>query len=842
MKHIGICLAICLLLVPFFAPCVPFAAESAAPGDAPDATDKANDDAARNSAAEKEDDGDSSEDKANDAPAQDQAWQAVWSGQREMINEMRETAIKLSDSFSAQTQDLSQRLQPFEEEARRLLVFANTFRGHPNPMEAVCRRMGATINDIDQVLKPVSLARAEAESLLERVNHMADNLPDDVDKSQMSEEMRSYIEDITRARLRLTAVIAQYDSLLPSLGLVTKLETARKDILANLPGLWESYYLQGPIAWLDPDSWVNLGQDMYYSWQAMILRLPVELPGDAPQWGMAIIRFFIGLFFAGILCAILRRRLLTANPLPALLHTFRVSLPWLVFGFAFIGSAISANGDFFRFFLAMGSACLLIGQVYVAWDLRRIQYPAITEITPPFRALLAIAFAAYLLLYLPLTSPLVLVLWALVLILRLVRLKRVRPARPAGAPFESGILECEPFVVWTGLFMTVSGLYLLSIGLYLAYVAMAVAIEISLAGMNIVGTINEHLPQEGVRAAMARLLVALAAPFVLVVSVAGICLWVAILPGGTYLLADYAFKSISVGETQFNIIQALLIISAFYLTRTIVAMGTRFLARMPQQGIHFDATLITPMQTFLTYATWAGFCLFVLRSLGVELQNLAMVAGGLSVGIGFGMQNVVNNFISGLILIFGRSLQVGDIVEVGGLTGRVRKISVRATMVETYDNAIIYVPNSEFMAGRLVNWTSFSRSVRRVINVGVAYGSDTEKVIKLLIAIAKEQENVLKYPAPNVIFNDFGASTLDFQLRFWVNDYDLGASAMSEIRLAINNKFNEENIEIAYPQMDVHIKDRQEPASAMPAPARKRIRKIPKFPTQKLKQVRLRQQ
>lgn len=767
-------------------------------------------------------------DAENTAPAQDMAWQAVWSGQREMIKEMRETALRLSDSFSAQTQNLSVLLQPFDEEARRLLVFANTFRGHPNPMEAVSRRMGATISDIEQVLKPVSLARAEAEGLLERVTHMADSLPDDVDKSQMSEEMQSYINDIVRTRLRLTAVLAQYDSLLPSLGLLNRLETARKEILEQLPKLWESYYLQTPTPWLNPDSWLNLGRNLYYSWQAMILRLPVELPGAAPQWGMAIIRFFIGLFFAGILSAILKRRLLHPNSPPALFHAFKVSLPWLVLGFAFIGSAVGANGDFFRLFLAFGSASILIGQVYVAWDLRRIEYPEVAQVTPPFLRLMPLAFISYLLMYLPVTSALALVIWAIFLVLRLFHFRNVKAPTFGPAQLEGGVLECEPIIVWLCLFISISGFQLYSMALYLAYVALAVAIELSMAGMNIVGAINERLPQEGVRAALARLLVALAAPFVLIVAVAGICLWVAILPGGTYLLADYAFKGISVGATQFNIIQVLLIVSAFYLTRTIVAMGTRFLARMPHQGIHFDATLITPMQTFLTYATWAAFCLFVLRSLGVELSNLAMVAGGLSVGIGFGMQNVVNNFISGLILIFGRSLQVGDVVEVGNLTGRVRKISVRATMVETYDNAIIYVPNSEFMAGRLINWTSSSRTVRRVINVGVAYGSDTEKVIKILIEIAKAHDNVLKYPVPNVNFADFGASTLDFQLRFWVKDYDLGVSTTSDIRLAINQRFNEENIEIAFPQLDVHLKDQQPAVPEMATRLQRPQSKLPR--------------
>lgn len=784
----------------------------------------------------KEKDGEKPDAKAEDeaeqkaeAPAQEQAWQAVWSGQREMVNEIRETAIKLRDNFSGQTEDLASKLRPFEEEARRLLVFITTFHGHPNAMEAVNRRLGATIGDIDQVLQPVNVSRAEAEGLLERVNNMAANLPDDEDKSRFSKEMQAYIQDITHARLRLTAVIAQYDSLLPSLQLVKKLEEKRQEIAAELPGLWERFYLQKPLPWLDPERWGDLKTEMYYSWQALILRLPVELPGTTPQWGMAIIRFFIGLAFASILSLILRKKLLKPGAPAVMGHIFKVSLPWAIVGFALVGSAVSATGDFFRLFLALGASCVLLGQLYLAWDLRRLQYPDVDEVKPPFLRLLPLAFLAYALFYLPLTESLALVLWTIVIVVRLWRLRRQKAASFGSAQMEGGALECENIILWICLFLSVSGLHIYSMILYLLYIASAVACELSIAGMAIVGNINEHLPQEGVRAALARLLVALAAPFVLVLAGIGFCLWIAMLPGGTYLLAEYAFKGIRLGETQLNIIQALLIISAFYITRTIVSMGTRLLARLPQQGIHFDSTLITPMQTFLTYATWAVFGLFVLHSLGMELSNLAMVAGGLSVGIGFGMQTIVNNFLSGLILIFGRTLQVGDVVEVANLTGRVRKISVRATMVETYDNAIIYVPNSEFMSGKLINWTSFSRSVRRIVTIGVAYGSDTEKVIKLLIEIAGKHENVLKYPVPSVHFSDFGASTLDFQLRFWVRDYDLGAQTMSDIRLEINERFNAEKIEIAFPQLDVHLKDAP-PLKMAPlppkaaSPARKRPR------------------
>lgn len=802
-----------LLPVLFFLICIPcfaLAAQEKAQSPAAPSSAPANNEAQKN--ADEKISGENNEGEKEEEDKEENhlgrnAWEAIWTGQRDMLNEIRETALKLSDSFSAQTENLTRHLQPFEEEGRRLLVFANTFKGFPYPLEAVNRRITATIRNLDEVLQPVTMARSEAEGLLARVNYMAQSLPEDMDRSRFSQEMKDYVNDITRARLRLTAVIAQYDSLVPSLGLVKRLEDTHKRISEELPELWKTYYLQKPVAWLNPDAWLNIQQQLYYQWQAVILRLPVEMPATAPQWGTAILRFFIGLLFSGIFCLILRDRCLRGNIAIPGKRVFRVAAPLFCLGFALCGSAMSANGDFFRYFLALGSWSMILGEVFLTWDLRGLQYPDSFSGSAPFLKILPPAFVACALFYLPFTQPLILVGWLCTLIYFLLRRNSLRGINFGSMQLESGVLECYPIMLWICLFLAVSGIPLYSILLYLAYVALSLAMELSLAGIALIGRINEYLPKEGARAVLARLGVALAAPFALVVAVGGICLWIIILPGGTYILGEYALKGVTFGATQFNIIQALLIVSAFYITRTVVAMGTRFLAKLPRQGLVFDPTLITPMQTALTYAAWAIFGLFVLRSLGMELSNLAMVAGGLSVGIGFGMQTIVNNFLSGLILIFGRNLQVGDVVEVGGTTGRVRKISVRATLVETYDNAMIYVPNSEFMSGRLINWTSFSRSVRVEVQVGVAYGSDTAHAIALLISVAKANENVLKYPAPSVNFADFAASSLDLRLRFWVRDYDLGVPTASEIRMAINRAFAEEKIEIAFPQLDVHLKD-----------------------------------
>ena len=199
------------------------------------------------------------------------------------------------------------------------------------------------------------------------------------------------------------------------------------------------------------------------------------------------------------------------------------------------------------------------------------------------------------------------------------------------------------------------------------------------------------------------------------------------------------------------------------------------------------------------------FGLYTLSALGFSLTSIAVVAGGLSVGIGFGLQNIINNFVSGLLVIFGQTLREGDVIDVGGVNGIVRRINIRSTQVETFDNAVIFVPNAEFLSGKLTNWTRNGRMVRQEVAVGVAYGSDIQLVEKLLKQVAKEHQKVLTYPEPVVLFNDFAASSLDFRLRFWVGDILHGSGIASDIRKVIDAKFTEANIEISFPQMDVHL-------------------------------------
>ena len=731
----------------------------------------------------------------------------IWAGQKDMLEDINSSTRGLVRDINKQAEAMSRQAKPVVEEARRLLLLINTFKNWPNPLEALDRRISLSIQQLQQVIDPVLLARNNVNALLERVTHLAESLPD-ARELPANAEIRDYSRQVTRAQKSLQDIIKRYDAVLsPSQDMMQDLKTAQENIATMLPSLWRQHYLQGPVPYISLETWEKVPKHLQYVWQGILLRLPVEIPVSTSDWHTAGLRFAICLLlmlFTGTMAY--RQWRHSANHGDVGLHMFRVSLPWIGLGLSLLASSLSTHGDVFRCFLALGNLSIIIGEVFLAWDLRRLQHPDKAAVNNPLWQLIPLTLLSYILIYLPLPQVVTLIAWIVLMLLHRLWRARVHSQTPA-TQLEASILSGSAFIFWVTLVLAIMGLHILSMGLYLFYVSCSLALQISVASMSAINRYNDQLSDEGSSAAFSSLMLALAAPVILLLAIGGMSLWVCTLPGGLLLLQDFVLQGVNVGETRFNMVQLLLIISAFFLTRTAVRMGTLFLARMPSRGLRIDPTLIQPLQTAFTYALWAFFGLFTLRSLGMELSNLAMVAGGLSVGIGFGMQTIINNFLSGLILIFSRTMQVGDVVEVGNTTGRVRKISVRATIVETYDNAVIYVPNSEFVSTRLINWTRNSRTARRDVVVGVAYGSDTALVMKLLTSVANAHSDILKYPQPVVLFSNFGASTLDFTLRFWVRDYDVGVKTASELLFEIDKLFRKHNIEIAFPQMDVHIKE-----------------------------------
>lgn len=220
--------------------------------------------------------------------------------------------------------------------------------------------------------------------------------------------------------------------------------------------------------------------------------------------------------------------------------------------------------------------------------------------------------------------------------------------------------------------------------------------------------------------------------------------------------------------------------------------------------------------TLYGYVTFIIAVLIGLSAAGLDLSKIAIVAGALSVGIGFGLQNIVNNFVSGLILLFERPVRLGDYIKVGGTEGFVRQIRIRSTELENADRVSIIVPNSALLNAEVENWNYRNSLGRVIVGVGVAYGTDPDQVRALLLEIAHEHPLVLNegarmdVPAPFVVFKDLGDSALLFELRAYISDIYSKLSVASDLRFAIYRRFREAGIEVPFPQRDVWIKNPHE--------------------------------
>jgi small-conductance mechanosensitive channel len=225
------------------------------------------------------------------------------------------------------------------------------------------------------------------------------------------------------------------------------------------------------------------------------------------------------------------------------------------------------------------------------------------------------------------------------------------------------------------------------------------------------------------------------------------------------------------------------------------------------RGTHLEPALQFALARVMGYALLGLGFYISLQMVGVNLNSLAFVAGAVGVGLGFGLQNIISNFISGLIILAERPIAIGDRVEIGGVAGQVREISLRSTTVITNDNMAIIVPNADFITQRVTNWSYEDPRVRFRIPFGVAYGTDLSKLRQLMLEVADEHPKALKDPKPELFFVGFGDSSLNFELGVWSSEVTTSPRRFrSDLFFAIEKKLRENGIEIPFPQHDLHVR------------------------------------
>jgi small-conductance mechanosensitive channel len=287
---------------------------------------------------------------------------------------------------------------------------------------------------------------------------------------------------------------------------------------------------------------------------------------------------------------------------------------------------------------------------------------------------------------------------------------------------------------------------------------------------------------------------------------------------GIPLAWNAPLPAVSLSLLQIFLLIALLVAVFWISSRTKRFLFNRVLA---QSGL--DRALQYAIAQIISNVVLVVGVLIVLENTGIHLGALAVFAGAVGVGVGFGLQNIASNFISGLVILAERPITIGDRVEVAGITGQVQQIRARSTVIRTNDNIMMIVPNTKFIDSPVTNWTYGDPRVRFRIPVGVAYGSDISKVREALLAAGRGNPNTLKDPAPSVFLEKFGDSAIDFQLVVWSSEMSARPSRYrSDLNFAIEQKFREAGIELPFPQRDLHIRSGVLKVEGVESPTTKR--------------------
>ena len=270
---------------------------------------------------------------------------------------------------------------------------------------------------------------------------------------------------------------------------------------------------------------------------------------------------------------------------------------------------------------------------------------------------------------------------------------------------------------------------------------------------------------------------------------------------GVNSLAEHSL--VQLGEMDVTIGSLISIAIYVFLALIFLRLIRRFI--MNRLGRKMEQGRRKAIYNLVRYLVWLILIYLIFEAIGIQLGSFIVAGGVFFVLLGFGLQQIFKDFVSGIILQIEGSISVGDVIELEGLIGVVKEVHVRTSIIQTRDDIVMIVPNHRFVEERVINWSHIQRNTRFLVNVGVAYGSDVDHVEKVLLQCMHEQAGISDHPAPRVWLSDFGESSLDFDCYFWSTEAFGIEAVKSDLRFRIVRKFAENGIQIPFPQRDVHV-------------------------------------
>ena len=614
----------------------------------------------------------------------------------------------------------------------------------------------------------------------------------------------AYVEELTKL-LALTRTAKQLVTFIPHQveDFLLGLDRKKSAVERELGDSWRTYFLRPlPKTYFASETW------------KVAYLTATKWPKYVPLFGLTPDRdqrngfraFILKVVLSGLIASLISYFLLKRlGARSGNRRTVRYGLPfaiWSAFGLSIIVNTIISENFDFGAYQPFGEICLAAGLLSLAWNVRTSSLEGIHAVGRNIFLPLWLLFAAGIavqVLRVPIVtmSPvLAALLIACAVYYYLVR-KRVsyEPEKKLSVLTAglTGILALAALLGYGALSILVSALWFM------------VALNVEL-GSALNGWFRKVMRAETERPAGLILFGNMILPLVFIGLFALVVMWAAIYVSGMPLLQKIVQWKINWSIVSLRITTVLTLAALFFIARSFIAFFHTAITFIKRRSEGIEEGVIRSLQTVASYVVWFCYILVSLNFLGVGIGNLTIIAGGLSVGVGFAFQDLIKNFVSGLILLFGRSIHPGDEIQLEDVHGRVEKINMRSTVVQTNDDSTVFLPNFDLVSKKIVNWTHKDPKGRAEITVGVAYGSDTILIKDLLIQCALSNPDVLRAPPPYVLFHDFGDNALVFSLRFWIMHVILSKDRIrSAIRFEIERVFKERNIEISYPQHDFRV-------------------------------------
>ncbi len=647
------------------------------------------------------------------------------------------------------------------------------------------------LGEINEGLRMLSLMRAEMESLKG-------------DTKDIPPEMRETAGRIVNLLADLEGkLLTRRDSLAGELAKFNEqrdvwrasFEKFEKDIPARLT----AYFFNVDASVFSVETWSYVSFSCHEWVEMLPYTLARKVPDETRKWFLIGFCVCVGLLFFTVARMVLVRRVYPAWGVKVeSMGLFRDALLWAsLAGGLFLASVML---KFPETVLLTRLAVILVARAAMdfSWGLRLTHVDA--DRRSPLAPLFWLYVAGMTCQILDVNAVLLCLVWPTLLVLVCVRLR---------AGLSGKYRQITKRVIWISLglvaafcVLSLAGYSMLS--MFLSYVLFITLLGTQF-GMSFGALFREAIMRE--RGRLGELptatLLGIGIPLAWFAIIAFLTVWAADQFIELSVLAKLVSKKVMFEGVVISIPIIAIVVFLFFVCKTFIGVLHTSLERY-LVGVRIDSGSLPSLKRLITYAGWFAYFLVVLKVFDVKLTNFAVVAGGLGVGIGIGLQNVVNNFVSGLMILFGRTVRPGDTIQIGPRWAKVVDVNIRSTVIKTNDNAIITIPNSNLISGELTNWTLNDPYFRAEIKVGVAYGSDVPTVERLLIGVASSDERILKEPEPRVLLSDLADSSMIFTRRVWF-DVSHDPYVQSELRRKIVKVFEENRIVVPYPQMDVHL-------------------------------------